>query len=516
MNETNHLIIKDNTFQTILSAVDKMVNLVRTTFGPFGSKIIIDKLIYRMVVDDGVQVARDFELDDPAENAVIKIIRETAVKTNDRVGDGTTNSLILLQSILYGLSRRVRFHARNVVAELKKALEEAKDFIKKSAREVKTREDLFKVALISFDNREVAEIIADTYHKIGKDGTITIEKSQTMETSVEMTDGVKINSGYASPYMVTNPQRMEAEFENPHILLTDYRLTENSDILHIMNKMAQAGARNLVVIADNVEQHALATLVVNLPQVINSETKKNGTFQSIAVPIPRGEDNSVFLEDLALITGAKVFSVNKGNKLETATVEDLGRAGKFICRRDESIIVSPQGNKTDIAINIASLRVAVKDEKDESIKRQLQRRLATLTNTLAVIRVGAPTDNEQKALKYKVEDAVNAVKSAFNHGVVCGAGLALARTKTSSPLLNEALQRPHQQLKENMGVDQDYQLGPDEAVNMVTGETGDFMDVGVADPADVLIAGLESAVSTASLLITSSGMIVEYEKPSSG
>ena len=507
---TEHLIIQDKTFETIRSAVNKMVDMIRPTFGPASNKVIIDKQLYRMVVDDGVQIARDFELNDPAEKAIVKLVREVLVKTNDRAGDGTTGAAIILQSIINEAARKSKMDGRKIELELKRGLEEVKSHLIKNAKHIKTKEELKKVALVSFDNEEIAEMIADLYFKLGKDALITIDKSPTLSTSVETTEGVSFAQGFISPYMVNNSERLECVLEKPYILITDYRLTENSDIMPLMEKMAAKQIKNLVVIADNVEQNALATMVINLPQVMNPHTKAPGAFPAVAVALPKVKDRDVFLEDLALLTGAKVFSHNKGDKLENAEIENLGRAAKFIARREESVIVSPGGNKMNIAMAVTTLRGTIESETDDTRKKDLQYRLSMFINALAVIKVGAATENEQKALKYKVEDCVNAVKSAYKHGVVCGSGLALARIKTSSPILNEALKYPARQLRENMGLDEDQNLKVDEALNVVTGQTGKFMEVGVMDPVDVLLAGVESAVSIASILLTSSGMIVEY------
>lgn len=507
-----HTIVTDKTFETIRTAVNKMVDVIRPTFGPASNKVIIDKQLYRMVVDDGVQIARDFELDDPVENAVVKVIRETLIKTNDRAGDGTTGAAIMLQAIVNETSRRSRFDGRKIELELKRGLEEVKAHLQKTAKHIKTKEELKQVALVSFDNEEIAEMIADLYFKLGKDALITIDKSPTLATTVETTDGVQIDRGYISPYMINNGERLECVLEKPYIPLTDYRITENTDLMPIMEKMAAKGARNLVIIAENVEHNALATLVINQPHVINPQTKQPGTFASCAINLPKVDDRATLLEDLALLTGAKVFSASKGTKLEEADVADLGRCGKIISRRDETLIVSPGGKKIDIAMAVSGLRSAADAETNEKKKKDLLHRLAMFQNSMAVIKVGAPTENEQKALKYKVEDCVNAVRSAFRHGVVCGSGLALARAKTSSPILNEALKYPARQLRENMGLEDELELKVDEALNVVTGQTGKFMEVGVMDPVDVLLAGVESAVSIASVLLTSSGMIVESEK----
>ena len=510
MNPGNKIdIVTDNTFKVMRSATNKMVDLIRPTFGPASNKVVISKPTHFMVVDDGVQIARDIELPDPKENAFVRVIRETAVKTNDRVGDGTTGALLMVQAIVNEVARRRKVDGRKVELELKRGLEEVQKHLKKSARQITTKEELKKVALISFDDEKIADMVADLYHKLGKDGTITIDKSPTMETTAELSEGTRLDHGYISPYMVNNPERMECVIENPYILLTDYRLMEATDILPIMEKLAAKGKRQLVIIAENVEGNALATLVLNLSHVINPETRKPGTFQAVAVTAPSGDMRKQLLEDLAIITGGKMFTESKGDKLENAEVEDLGRAQRFICRRDESVIVKPKGKKEDIEAAVSALRTAIEGEQNERPKKELIRRLGMFTNSIAVIKVGAPTESEQKALKYKFEDAVNAAKEAYQSGVVCGAGLSLASVKTSSSILNEALKYPARQLRENMGLDEDINADVSHVTNVVTGKSGKFMDVGVVDPVNVLLAGVESAVSIASILLTSSGMIVE-------
>lgn len=499
-------ITTKNPFTIIKSAVDKTVDLIKPTFGPAANKVIISKVTHGMVVDDGVQIARDLELPDANENAVLKVIRETAIRTNDRVGDGTTGALIMVQAIVDQVSKKQRWHGHKIALELKNAVVEVKDQLLAQAKPVTTREELKKVARVSFDDPVISEIIADTWHKVGKDGVITIEGSVTAQTTVEMADGLSFKRGYLSPYMVTNPQRMESVVEKPYILLTDYRLTESGDILPIMNILAGKQILNLVIIADGVEQSAMATIILN---------KMQGKFNCVAISIPQTEDKNVFLEDVAILTGAKVFSMNNGKKLidangnSTVKFEDLGRAERFVAKEDSSLVVKPRGKKADIGKAITDLKLAIEDTADEKKKKFLINRLAMFTNQVAVIKVGGATENEQRALRYKVEDAVNAVKSAYRGGVVCGAGLSLYRLKTSSALLNEALKYPHKQLMENMGIDDLPELKEGEALNVITMKTGKYLEVGVIDPVDVLIAGVESAVSIACLLVTTSGMIVE-------
>lgn len=493
-------VIQRDAFDTIRSAVNKTVDLIKPTYGPASNKVIISKITHKLAVDDGVQIARDLEFEDEAENAVLSLVRETAIRTNDRVGDGTTGALIMLQAIMEEVAKITRVDGRAVEKELKAGFEEVKKHLTKNARPIKSKEDLVKVARISFDDPKIAEIIADTWYKIGKDGQVTVDRSGTMETVAELTDGIKINRGYLSPYMITNPSRMEALIEKPHILITDYRLTEVNDILPAMNLLAGKQIYNLIVICDNMEQNALATAIVN---------KMQGKFTLIAINRPPDTDQTVALEDIALRCGAKFFSQAKGDKIETIKMEDFGRADRFIARRTESVIVGPKGDKIAVKKAIEDLKLAVLGADTDKERKDLEARMAKFTNKVAVIKVGAATENEVMALKYKVEDAVNAVQAAFKGGVVCGAGLGLSRIKTSSSILNEALQAPFKQLKRNMGIEAHRELKADEAINAVTGEVGNFMQVGVLDPADVLSAQVESAVSIAGILITTSGMIVE-------
>ena len=499
-----HLVQGPNaTFDAILSTVKKAASFVKPTFGPSSNKVLISKQTHRLAVDDGVQILRDLELPDAVENAILKEVRETSIKTNDRAGDGTTGSFIVLEAIIKAVSDLTSRDGRKIEKELKKGLEDAKKQLLALAKPVKTKAELEKVARISFDDQKIAGLISDTMFKLGKDGVLTVDRSGTMETFVELTDGVKIANGYVSPYMVTNPQRMEGVIEKPYIMLTDYRLTEAADIIGVMNKLAEKNIRNLVLICEHIEGAALATAIVN---------KVQGQFNLIAVNAPTSEgDRSVFLEDIALLTGAKLFSEKKGDKLEEAELDDLGRAGRFIAKKTESVIVSPKTKKSVIASATKALRAAIKAAPGEREKTELKTRLARFSNKVAVIKVGAATENEEKALRYKVEDAINAVQCAFRGGVVAGGGFALASLETSSPLLNEALKRPHMQLAENVGLDAipGASVKKGIAYNVVTNEAGDFRKVGVMDPVEVLLAAVESAVSIACVLVTMKGIIVE-------
>lgn len=503
-------------FPIIKRAVDKAADIVKPTFGPAGNKVIISKVTHGFVLDDGVQILRDLELPDPSENAVLKVVREVAIKTNDRAGDGTTGSVIMLQGIMDEVAELRTRDGHKIERELKRGLQEATEQLRDAARKVSTLEDLKKVARISYDNEEISGMIAETWHKVGAEGVVTVETTQKMETTSELSEGITLERGFISPYMVTNPERMEAIMEKAYILITDYRLTEAGDILPLLNKIAEhanksAKVPRLVVIADNVEQAALATLVVNLPTVFNPQLNGPGKLQSIAIVAPSA-DREVTLEDIALLTGGRVFSVGKGDKLQDAKIEDLGQAERVISKKDQTVIVGPKGKASVIKKAIVDLQAAITTAGSQGEKEKLERRLAFFANRIAVIKVGAATPNEQKALKYKVEDAVNAVRVAYKGGVVSGGGLGLASIGTTSPLLNAALKRPHQQLLRNMSIELERPLKDGEALNVVTGKIGKWFDVGVVDPVDVLVAGLESAVSIASLLVTTSGMIVEKPK----
>lgn len=501
MKDEKIKLVQRDTFETIENAVNTAVNLVKPTYGPTGNKVIISKQLHKIVVDDGVQIMRDLELNDPAENAVLNVIRETAVKTNDLVGDGTTGAMIMLQGIISAVSKLAHRDTRKIEKELKKGLEEVRAQLIKMAKPVTTQAELEKVARISFDDPKISKIIADAWFKLGKDGVLTVDRSGTMETFVDITEGIQIDRGYISPYMITNPQRMEALIEKPYILLTDYRMTEVSDILPIMEKMVAKKMFNLIVICDNLEQNALSTAIVN---------KIQGKFNVIAVNAPSsGPDRTVFLEDVALMTGAKFYSLNKGDKLEDVEIADLGRAERFISTRDRSVIVGPKAKKSIITQAISDLNTSLSLAQTPKEKNEHIKRLARFNNKIGVIKVGASTEQEERALRYKVEDAIHAVHAAFKGGVVPGAGLGLSRVKTSSKILNEALLQPHQQLCNNVGIETQYDLKDNEAFNVVTEKKGNFMEVGVTDPVDVLKAGVESAVSIACLLITSKGMIVE-------
>lgn len=506
---TDVLITSKDPFPIVKRTLDKIVDIVAPTYGPAANKVIIKKATHRLVVDDGVQIMRDLEFADPNEHAVLEVVREVAVKTNDLAGDGTTGATIVAHGIVDAAAKLRRRDGHKIERDLKVAVAEAKEQLRAEAKPIKTLEDLTKVARVSYNNEEVAKVIAETWHKVGKDGVVTVDTGNITKVTSELSEGIKLEHGYISPFMVTNPERMEAVIEKPYILITDYRLMESDDLIPVMNKLAKEAKSGLVVIAENVEDKALATLIINEPHVVNPHTRQLGKMLSVAVVADGGDDRVNKLADIAMLTGATFFSKDGGHNIKNAEIKDLGRADRFVAKQTGAVIVGPKGKAADIKKAVADLVATLNLTDKPKEKERLERRIAFFSNKIAVIKVGAATDNEQKALKYKVEDAVNAVRSAFRGGVVCGSGLSLTRLNTSSELLNEALKAPNRRLMDNMGIDLPRPLEKGEAYNVVTGEIGKWLEVGVIDPVDVLIAGIESAASIASLLLTTSGMVVE-------
>lgn len=468
-------IIQKETFSTIMNAVNKLCDLVRPTFGPAGNKVIIGKSFHVSALDDGVQIAKDLELEDEGENYVLKLIREVAIRTNDRVGDGTTSSLIILQALMQEIEKGGRIDGRKVTEELKQGLSEAVLQLQKQARKIKSKEDLEKVARISFDNPEIAKLIAGIVYKIGPEGLIDIETSQGFDIESEMADGFSMQGGYISPYMIT--EREECILDEPLILVANSEFVNETEVMPVMQKILETGKNSLAIFCKSIEGQALATLIIN---------KVQGKFKSVAVVTIKQTD----YENISLLTGATLFTPEKGKA--NIELKDLGRANKIIVKRENTTIIGGKGNKTVIKAKVKELEEKMNGAKDNLTKEQTRYRLAHLTDSVAIIKVGANTEQEAKALRFKIEDASNAVKVAYKDGVVKGAGTALMSIKTSSELLNKALQYPRKQLIENMG---EFEMNDN-----------------IIDPVNVLIAGLESAVSIACLLSTTKGIIVE-EKP---
>ena len=459
---------KEIRLEHVQSAVDKLVNFIKPTYGPANNSIIISDEFRQVNLDDGVSIVEEFELEDKFENAIIKSVKEVARKTNDRVGDGTTGAMIILQALLNSDIPSIN---------LKKAAAEAKEQLLASAEEIKTKEELKNVAMVSFNNEEMAKVISDIVHRVGQDGVISVEESNSLTSSNEIVDGLQFERGFISPYMISDPERMEAVLENPTILLTNKKISAVTDIMPALEKIIGTGKKDILIIAEDVDGEALALLVIN---------KLKGIFNAVAVRIPGyGEERNSLLEDIAALTGSTTITEDAGLKLEDVDTKMFGSSRKVVITKDETTIISGDGN---IEERIKQLKTQLETVTDEHEKTQLKDRIAKLTGGIALIKVGATTEAEMKKLKFKVEDAVNSTKLAFKSGVVPGGGRALAAIKTSDKNLNKALKAPAEILKENIG-----EFGVDEKI---------------IDPVEVLIASIESAVSIVDMLTLTKGAIV--------
>lgn len=501
---------KNEIQKLVLESVNEFVDYIKATYGPAENKVLLKRKYHSQVIDDGVSIAREYESDSEAKNAIISIIREVATRTNDRVGDGTTSSLIMLQAIMHEISKSNK-SPRKIIEELNLGLEHVKVQLHENAKKITTKAELRQIAKISFNNNEIADLIASLVYEVGSNGLVNVDDSNnTGVTTGEKVEGLEINSGYASPYFVNNDKK-ECVLHNPFILITDFRFTSQGDLLPLMEKVLKTG-KGLLIVAERVEGDALKNLLINNSTVMNPETKALGAMNLLVVNIPPGNKEE-FINDLATITGGETFTVAKGADFDKINLNQLGRCDKIVAGDKNTVLIGSKGSKSAIKQAITSLSAEINLATSPYEKESLERRLAKFTNGVAVIKVGAPTENEQKALKAKVDDAVNAVKVAYRGGVVCGAGLALARLVTSSPILNKALKYPFQQLKENSDIEINlHELKSNEAVNAVTYEKGDYLKLGIIDPVEVLIAGVESAVSIASLLISLKGALYETEK----
>lgn len=481
------IINSQNTFGVVQRAMNQAFEFIKHTYGPSENKILLGRLAGRPeILDDGVASLRQLELDDPAENEVLKVIKEICVRTNNKVGDGTTGSIIMAQAILNEIANFGKVDGKKITKELKKGFEEFCKDIRKQSKSVVTKADLYKVAKVSFDNEQIAELISSLLFKTGHECVIAVQETGANYTTTEVVEGTAIDKGYLSTYFVTNSDRMEAVLKDPYILVTDYRLVSNSDIIGLMEKVIKSGKKEMVIFCESAEGDALATFVVN---------KQRGAFNSIVVELPRfGVDKKEVMNDLAMLTGATVISQESGIKIEDATLEMLGGADKVISKAESTVIIGGKMNRKELQKTVTYLRGRVEQETEDITKEELKKRLGKLQGKISVIKIGASTENELNALKYKVEDAINATRVAFKSGVVRGAGLALESIVTSSPILNNALKYPHKQLLEN------------------TGFTKEDIGKDVVDPVEVLIAGVESAVSIISLLTSLKTICVEKPK----
>ena len=512
--------------QGLLKGVDILANAVKVTLGPKGRNVVLERGYGApTITKDGVTVAKEIEMEDKLENAGVELVKEVASKTNDDVGDGTTTATVLAQAV-------AREGVKNVVAgaspvALKKGLDrcvealvsELKDNISKEVSE----DEIANVASISANDKEIGNKIAEAMKEVGKDGVITVEESQSFGMEIEVVKGMRFDKGYVSPYMVTNADRMEAEMEDAHILITDKKISSVQDVLPLLEKLAQSGKKDIVIIADEVEGEALATFVVN---------KLRGTFNVLAVKAPGfGDRRKEMLQDIAALTGGKVITEELGLKLENTVIDDLGRAHKVVATKEYTTIVEGKGEQKAIDGRVAQIRKAIEQSDSDFDKEKLQERLAKLAGGVAVIKVGAATETEMKELKHRIEDAVEATKAAREEGVVPGGGVALIRIakvldkveltkeeEAAREILRRALEEPLRQIAQNAGLDGAVVA---EEVKKQTGNVGynvltekyeDLVVAGVIDPTKVTRSALQNAVSIAGMILTTEAVITDLPK----
>ena len=523
------LLFSEEARRRLKDGVDALADAVRVTLGPRGRNVVLEKKFGPpSVVDDGVSVAKEIDLKDPFENLGAQLAREVATKTNDVAGDGTTTATVLAQAI-------VREGMRNVAAganpmDLKRGIERGVETVVEGlgrlAKPVAGKEQIAQVATLSGHDPDIGDIIADVMEKVGKDGVITVEEGKGIRLETEFVEGMQIDRGYISPYFVTNPDRMETVIEEPYILITDKRLSAVNDLLQVLERALQT-TKNLVIICDDCEGEALATLVVN---------KLRGNLNALAIKAPSfGDRRKATLEDIAVLTGGTYITEEMGRKLENTQVTDLGRARRVVSTKDDTVIIEGHGTDEAIQGRIKMIKAQVDDASSDFDREKLQERLAKLAGGVAVIKVGAPTEVELKEKKLRVEDALSATRAAVEEGIVPGGGVALLRATTSLvkledslsgdvatgvAILRKALEEPLRMIAENAGqegmvvVDQvlrhkDGSYGYDAA----TDEYCDLFEHGIIDPAKVTRTALENAASIASLLLTTETLVTEIPEP---
>src|ERR1043165_6206235 len=519
------IVTGENSRQAILRGVSRLADAVKVTLGPKGRNVVLEKKFGApLITKDGVTVAKEIDLADPLENMGAQMVREVASKTSDVAGDGTTTATVLAQAIFREGVRTVAAGASPMALKrgIDKAVEVAVGEIKRLSREVKG-DMIAQVGTISANtDKQVGSLIAEAMKKVGKDGVITVEESKTMETTLEVVKGMQFDRGYQSPYFVTDPERMECVLEDVYILIHEKKISSMKDLLPLLEQTAKM-SKPLLIIAEDVEGEALATLVVN---------KLRGTLQCAAVKAPGfGDRRKAMLEDIAVLTGGKAITEDLGIKLENVKIEDLGKAKKVTIDKDNTTIVAGAGKASEIEGRIKQLRVQVEDTTSDYDKEKLQERLAKLVGGVAVIKVGAATETELKEKKARVEDAMHATRAAVEEGIVAGGGTALLRClpaleklklhddeATGVNIVKRALEEPLRQIAQNAGHEGALVVGrvsesKDEnfGFNAETGEFGDLIKAGVIDPAKVTRLALQNAASIVSLMLTTEVLIADFK-----
>jgi len=521
------ILFHEEARHAIKRGVDKLANVVKVTLGPRGRNVVLDKGFGApTITKDGVSVAKEIELSDKFENIGAELVKEVASKTNDVAGDGTTTATVLAQEIVAEGLKNVTAGANPL--SLKRGIDHGVDAVvkelKNMAKPVSKKDEIAQVASISANDKEIGDLISEAMDKVGKDGVITVEESQSFGFSIDVVEGMQFDKGYVSPYMINKQDQMAAEYNDAMILVTDKKISSLQELLPLLEQVAQMGKKELVIVAEDVEGEALATLVVN---------KLRGTFYGLAVKAPGfGDRREAMLQDIAVLTGATVISEKVGLKLENATIEHLGKAAKVIAKKDVTTIVGGKGSKKDIDARISQIKKEIELSDSDFDKEKLQERLAKLSGGVAILKVGAATETEMKEIKHRIEDALSTTRAAIEEGVVVGGGVALLRAsaalekvkaqdadeKVGLSILRRALEEPIRQIARNAGKDGAVVA---EEVKKHTGNTGynaahdtyeDLVAAGVVDAVKVTRSALQNAASIAGLFLTTEAVVTELPK----
>jgi chaperonin GroEL len=516
------LLYDEDARRALERGVNRLADVVKITLGPKGRNVVLEKKFGSpTITHDGVTVAKEIELGDPFENAGAQLVREVATKTNDVAGDGTTTATVLAQAIIREGLRNVAAGANPMAVKrgIDLAVETAVGALRKQAKPVETRAAVAQVASISAHDETIGELIADAMDKVGKDGVITVEESKSMETTVDTVEGMQFDKGYISPYMITDPEKMEAVLEDPYILITDKKISAVKDLLPTLERIVQVN-KPLVVIAEDVEGEALATLVVN---------KLRGTLHAVAVKAPAfGDRRKAILQDIAILTGGQVITEELGLKLENVDLNQLGKARQVKIAKEETIVVGGAGKQSEIQKRIGELRKQIEETESDYDREKLQERLGKMVGGVGVIKVGAASETELKEKKHRVEDALSTARAAVEEGIVPGGGVALVNAipalaklegkgdeAVGIDIVRRALEEPLRQLARNAGSEGSIVVGrvKDSKVgwgfNVLSGEYVDMIKAGIVDPAKVTRTGLQNAASVGSMLLTTEVLVVD-------
>ncbi|MEX2436671.1 MAG: chaperonin GroEL [Candidatus Paceibacterota bacterium] len=529
------ILFSEEARSALKEGVDKLANTVKVTLGPKGRAVVLEKSFGSPIITlDGVTIAKEIELEDRIENIGAELVKEVASNTNDMAGDGTTTATVLAQVFIGEGVKNVSTGLDPV--GLKRGMNEASNiavkYLRENSKKIKNKDEIAQVATISARDSEVGNLIADVIDKVGKDGVVTVEQSQTLGLEKDLVEGMQFDKGYISPYMITDQDRMEASLKDPYVLVTDRKITAINDLLPLLEKIVQSGKKEVVIIADDIEGEALATLVVN---------KMRGTFNVLAVKAPGfGDRKKEMLQDIATVTGAELISEDLGKKIEDVDIASLGEAHRVVSNKDSTTIVGGKGSKKEIESRVNQLRNQLEASDSEFDKEKIQERIGKLTGGVAVIRVGAATEVEQKEAQHRIEDAVAATKAAIDEGIVPGGGIALVRASkevskyiekldkddlavmVGAKIVLQGLYAPIKQIAENAGHDGAVVLEKvingknDFGFNAATGKYENLIAKGVVDPAKVTRSALQNAVSIASMFLITEAIVSVIPKKDNG